>query len=709
MRTWLVLSSALVAVLASRAGADVPADSIKLVLKTPMTLDDAGSTTATRFGAPGPDVKPRQFNKARCKCDEAGFTQNVMFEATWAMGTAPADSAGTQIFAWAGSDCANAMDRTTREMRCTRLDGIPDAVTIAQTENMFVGVGELLTPGTNADANPCSEDLSSVTYGLYTSTDSEATITKVVEEAIDVDMKAPPVPTTLTVKGQEGQLSLEWEALASQAGDIQYFQALCSTGAGGFAHDEATHEAQYDTEDSICGAALSTTIAAAVIANDDVQTGRPIAAADLGDLAFLDSLYVCGQATGGTTSSITLEGLTNGEEYIVVLVSVDKAGNPAAVFVPRTISPQPVTDFWEDLNGEDPDIEGGLCLIESAYGGGRGGLMGALRAWRDELRQTVAGRWLVERYYAWGAPLAAAARESVIARVVLAVVMLPLIAIALCWHAIGLPAMLAIAAALVWLRRRRLKLAVGAAIAFAPALAAAQSVTPYWDDDLAAESAEVGGPKWHFGVRLGPYLPSIDDERFASPGPYERMFGSGSWMPTMDLHRVFGSRLGQLGGGLSVGYFGKTADAYIPDTMDERAEGNENSLKIVPFELTAIWRFSQLHDNWNIPVVPYLRGGGAYYLWWVRRPDGDLAKACPENMTNCDRAIGSSLGLVGAVGIAIRAEGVDPDAARSMRDSGLEHAGFYAEIATGWVDGFGSAKKLSLGDTTWSAGIDFEF
>jgi hypothetical protein len=107
--------------------------------------------------------------------------------------------------------------------------------------------------------------------------------------------------------------------------------------------------------------------------------------------------------------------------------------------------------------------------------------------------------------------------------------------------------------------------------------------------------------------------------------------------------------------------------------------------------------------------VPYLRGGLGYYLWWVRRPDGEFAKACPANMTNCDRAIGASLGLVGAVGLAIRAEGVDPSAARSMRDSGLDHAGFYAELEMGWVDGFGSAKKLSLGDTTWSAGIDFEF
>src|SRR5205085_7919413 len=99
-----------------------------------------------------------------------------------------------------------------------------------------------------------------------------------------------------------------------------------------------------------------------------------------------------------------------------------------------TVAPKSVTDFWEDANAENPDIEGGLCLIESTYGGGDGGLNGPLRAWRDELSQTSIGRWFVAKYYAWGAPLAAAAQENIVARVVLAVAMLPLVAIALVWH-----------------------------------------------------------------------------------------------------------------------------------------------------------------------------------------------------------------------------------------------------------------------------------
>jgi hypothetical protein len=128
---------------------------------------------------------------------------------------------------------------------------------------------------------------------------------------------------------------------------------------------------------------------------------------------------------------------------------------------------------------------------------------------------------------------------------------------------------------------------------------------------------------------------------------------------------------------------------------------------MIPLSVTGLARLTILDDRWGIPVVPYVRGGGAYNVWWVRTPTGELA------MTDCDtckdEALGASAGLVGAVGISIRGEQLDPDSMASMRNGGVEHAGFYAELETSWVDGFGNEARLSLGDTTWYAGLDFEF
>ena len=61
------------------------------------------------------------------------------------------------------------------------------------------------------------------------------------------------------------------------------------------------------------------------------------------------------------------------------------------------------------------------------------------------------------------------------------------------------------------------------------------------------------------------------------------------------------------------------------------------------------------------------------------------------------------------MGLAIRAERIDAAAASSMRSGGIEHAGFYVEWSVGKVDGFRPDVKLSVGDSTWFAGANFEF
>ena len=128
----------------------------------------------------------------------------------------------------------------------------------------------------------------------------------------------------------------------------------------------------------------------------------------------------------------------------------------------------------------------------------------------------------------------------------------------------------------------------------------------------------------------------------------------------------------------------------------------------MPTALTATYRATIFDDEFGVPLVPYVRGGVAYDVWWMKNPADELSDhmSCA---TCSDKAIGGTIGLVAAAGIAVRAERIDEDAAISMRNSGLEHAGFFAEVELGWVDGFGNDRKLSVGDTTWFGGVSFEF
>jgi hypothetical protein len=155
-----------------------------------------------------------------------------------------------------------------------------------------------------------------------------------------------------------------------------------------------------------------------------------------------------------------------------------------------------------------------------------------------------------------------------------------------------------------------------------------------------------------------------------------------------------------------------------PDTMQPvRARGNRVIFRYVPITLGAVYRFTALDDRFRVPLVPYAKLGLTYGVWWVRQPSGAFAEApttdCPNpDSGGCsgDRALGASLGWAATLGLAVRAERIDPQAAANLRaEMGIEHAGFFGELLYAKVNGFGSAKKLNVGDATWLLGINFEF
>ncbi len=610
---------------------------VKLTLKLPP--EDGG----TGFTAPSAVYLARYFNFARCMCDTDTTTKEYEIEYTWD-GMAPSPVPSQELHPWSGEGCDADMT-SVRDGQCTAHDIFTPA-SISTIKRVDYDAQALMSHP--ADTEACPDVTRSVQHWLVTQTGDtwDETPRFALANAIVADMKAPPLPTTLTLTPRESGITLEWEAL-SDTTDVKYFQALCTKADGSRAHDSATNAAQYETPTSMCGASHAYAIANATLTNPGPEPTADLPA----PLAALDPTYVCGEASG-TARAITLDDLDNGTAYRVVLVAVDNSRNLAAIGIDQPITPQQVIDFWEELNNEDPYIQGGLCI---ASVDGRGDLGGAL----------------------------------VVA--------------------------LAIGAVIRRRRRRSRRLARLAALALvlAPAVASAQaSYSPYWQDD-ADEELGMSEPTWTMGLRLGPYVPSIDAKFDSSPGPYARTFLNDSVMFAVDVHRVWPLLRGQLGVGVTVGYYSNSTQAFqdgtTPATPDRpRAKDNLTRLSIVPTAVTAIYRATIFDDEFGVPLVPYLRGGVAYDVWWIKNPADELSHhmSCP---TCDDRALGGSIGVVGAVGLAVRAERIDPDAAMSMQNSGLEHAGFFAELEMGWIDGFGNDKKLSVGDTTWFGGVSFEF
>lgn len=618
---------------------------------------------------PDSEVFRQRLNLASCVCSQSGDAQTDLYYELHLSATTGVSPAG-QI--WVGTGCE---DDITRPMQCRQVGDIADLDALNVREDSFpVRLFDLINASpTQVDA-PCrSANGGEAFVWVISDTNNDSDPDFFSPRPIDLDLfpdvtgfdtQPPPLPEKLRATGGEGSIRIEWETPVSNATDLYAFHALCIDPTG--APVGAADDALFSTTQTVCDIPQTFDLTPTVVTSDE---GTEVAATPA-PFASLDPAFICHTETDGTATSLTIDGLENNVEYTIALVAVDFYGNPVATFFNRTITPKPVTDFWEDLDARG-DVEGGFCSTSSPAG--------------------LGGMFLV------------------------------------------------LGAAWLWRRRRRLAQGVIAGVvvlaAFAPRTASADDFTPYWDDPAKEESfIDYEIPKWHAGIKLGPYTPAIDDQfgknERSQMGPYQAMFGN-YWvdgkptdshvyqiLPMLDVDRFIWSGSGQLGIGGSLGYMQKTAFAYVEgsspdDPRRPRSTASENTFRLIPFALTATYRATQLDDLYGIPLVPYIRGGLSYYVWWVKGPSGDIAKVCRGDTmgADCDanKAYGGTLGFQGSLGLAIRAERIDRDAARSMVQSGIYHAGFYAELMYAKVDGFGSDTKLSVGDKTWFAGVNFEF
>lgn len=692
---------------------------------------------STELTEPNADTEEvwKYFNLAHCVCSQFQKVMSVekFHEDSFEYEITVENPTGTTTVnhpaeVWVGAGC-NTDDTPVRDADCTKIDTTKNLTDIdaAGSTNVKIPIYEFMTPK-QSDRSTGGCLPRRLTGSTYLNVDADPVDGKFEyweTKSIDTDAEAPPLPTNFRAVGAEEAVEISWDS-PSDVSDVAYYQALCAAGpnADQVAIKGTPPAPRYQTPYSLCGAAQSLTLMPSDISSN-VDPDAGTTAISLGELATQNPAFICGESDSSTATSLRIKGLTNGTPYLVALLAIDKYGNASGTYFTSRLTPVPATDFWEDIHDQGSGAQGGFCLISQTFGDDNP-LTTTLRNFRDEtLASTAFGRWLTDVYYALSFNL----HGNIVARIAMAIVLLPFILVALLWHVLSLPGLLALIALLVLVRRRsmrvRLQLATAGAFLLLPVRAHAQ--TPYWEDDTISDTQDelpIGDPervKWHAGVRIGPYIPGIDAQLDKPTGkydgPYEQMFGGYSILPVIDIERFFFRGFGQAGVGVSLGYMGKKARAWEAgsdpnDAMRPRSEGDKNTFRLFPLTVSAVYRFSYLDDEYGIPLVPYARAGLGYYVWWIVAPNGDFAQSCkgPETM-GCAKttAAGASLGFVGSIGLAIRAERIDVSAARSMRESGIEHAGFYGEYSVGKVDGFGSDKKLSVGDATWFAGVDFEF
>lgn len=515
------------------------------------------------------------------------------------------------------------------------------------------------------------------------------------EWTFTVDTIPPPAPSQRDPLPGENRITVNWERLTEENGglvageEIQFYEvAYCvATSTAGFAGYEPPTDpepVEGDPEHLPC----------------DPPSIEP--------------------RIGRTLESVAVEdGLANGFPTALAVRAVDALDNRGPLSNVQISTPIPVTDFFElhrELGGDSAE-EGGFCFVATAaHGSYAHPVVRVLRAFRDRvLAASPAGATLIQAYYENSPPLARWVAERPDRRAAARVALLPvallsLLAMAAPWFG-GLVLLMVGGRRLLPFFRRAAAGVLLLAVALGPRAAQAR------EGQRPDSTLPIG---LGFEFKIGPYLPGMGDDDFDNPafrlsfGEYGEddggqlvledgpganpLFNVGS---ELQLWRGYGSAT--LYG--SVGFArwrGSGLDADGVPTADD------TTLNIVPLTLQVGYRADFIVDYSPVPLVPYVRGGLAYYIYWVTDGSGGVSRV--ENPDGDDFiGRGGKLGLVATAGVAFLLNFFDRGSTQQLYNStGIRGTYLFFEGMLADVDGFGQS-GFDFSDLSWNAGLHMEW
>lgn len=204
-------------------------------------------------------------------------------------------------------------------------------------------------------------------------------------------------------------------------------------------------------------------------------------------------------------------------------------------------------------------------------------------------------------------------------------------------------------------------------------------------------------------VKFGPFRPSIDSEFGAGVHPYKDIMGGGSVLMTqIEYEYEFYNRVGVVALGATFGYARDKGTARL---ADGKPSNDSTTFHLIPLSLSAVYRFDYLAQNYRIPLVPHLKAGFDYYIWWITNAVGDVSRAKDGSVGQ-----GGTFGGHVTFGLAFHMDFLSPDMAQTFdADLGVNNTYLFAEYVMSWVNDFGSSKSFNLSSRTFLFGIAFEF
>ena len=207
---------------------------------------------------------------------------------------------------------------------------------------------------------------------------------------------------------------------------------------------------------------------------------------------------------------------------------------------------------------------------------------------------------------------------------------------------------------------------------------------------------------WQVEIKFGPYKPSIDEEFGGSATPFEDIYGSSDvLMGLVEIDYQFWRGVGSFAVGGTIGYALDNGTAIIQGT--ETKSNDATTFNVLPLQLSLVYHFDYLATQYDVPLVPFVKVGVDYWIWWIRDAAGDTAQF------GGGEGSGGTFGWHWSAGLKVLLDWIDEDSSVSFdNEFGVNNSYLFAEFLWADVDDFGSSSSLKAGDHTFFFGLAFE-
>jgi len=309
------------------------------------------------------------FGMAECECHSRDIQMRVIL-------TSPAAQDGQSFGAslWVGQDnCSDQTQHTTNGALCERITTMepPDNGNFQLDPNSFRSVSpvNISLPGealikqkpvgtTTPFTYTCdSGGPQNVTAQVLLGPDSAPATCKL---PLTVNTQGPTAPQLDSVGSGNGALTVRWSVPASSSG-IQYYQVLCRSKTNPtqpVMSQDFLNNTRYYFSACLDGVLYRRPLDAGFSNTTEKRPGLGTPAS--GDF-LVDPRFICSDRITATTTDLTqrISGLNNGEDYEVMVVSIDYYGNASKSDI-SIGTPQPTKALLDDLCSTEDQCPAGF-------------------------------------------------------------------------------------------------------------------------------------------------------------------------------------------------------------------------------------------------------------------------------------------------------------------------------------------------------------